>query len=107
VIRSGARNQVFVVRAPGKFEPRTVTLGLASNGQVVVLEGLEAGEKVVTSAQFLLDSESKLREVTTKMREPDEPADLSSKPLPLPTPQNSGNTDGEAIPNRHEGHRHD
>lgn len=107
VIRSGARNQVFVVRAPGKFEPRTVTLGLASNGQVVVLEGLEAGEKVVTSAQFLLDSESKLREVTTKMREPDEPADLSSKPLPLPTPQNSGNQGGEAEPNRHGGHRHD
>jgi Cu(I)/Ag(I) efflux system membrane fusion protein len=107
VIRSGARNQVFVVRAPGKFEPRTVTLGLASNGKVALLEGLEAGEKVVTSAQFLLDSESKLREVTTKMREPDEPADLSSKPLPLPTPKNSGNTDGEAEPNRHEGHRHD
>ena len=67
VIRSGARNQVFVVREPGKFEPRLVTLGLSSNGKVIVLQGLKAGEKVVTSAQFLIDSESKLREATAKM----------------------------------------
>jgi Cu(I)/Ag(I) efflux system membrane fusion protein len=67
VIRSGARNQVFIVRAQGKFEPRLVTLGLASNGKVMVLKGVEAGEVVVTSAQFLIDSESKLREATAKM----------------------------------------
>jgi len=71
VIRSGSRNQVFVVRAPGKFEPRLVTLGLESNGKVVVLNGLQAGEKVVISAQFLLDSESKLREATAKMLQPE------------------------------------
>ena len=67
VIRSGTRNQVFIVRAPGKFEPRLVTLGLSSNGIVTVLKGVKAGEKVVTSAQFLIDSESKLREATAKM----------------------------------------
>ncbi len=70
VIRSGSRNQVFVVRAPGKFEPRQVTLGLASNGKVVVLKGLKAGDEVVTSGQFLIDSESKLREATAKMLQP-------------------------------------
>lgn len=69
VIRSGSRNQVFVVRAAGKFEPRRVTLGLESNGSVVVIEGIKAGEEVVTSAQFLIDSESKLREATAKMLE--------------------------------------
>jgi len=69
VVRSGSRNQVFVVRAPGKFEPRQVTLGLASNGKVTVLNGIKAGEEVVTSAQFLIDSESKLREATAKMLE--------------------------------------
>jgi len=69
VIRSGARNQVFIVRAPGKFEPRLVTLGLTSNGQVAVIEGINVGEEVVTSAQFLIDSESKLREATAKMLE--------------------------------------
>ena len=69
VIRSGSRNQVFVVREPGKFEPRLVTLGLASKGKVAVLEGIKEGEEVVTSAQFLIDSESKLREATAKMLE--------------------------------------
>ena len=67
VIRSGTRNQVFVVRAPGKFEPRLVTLGLTSNGKVAVLKGINVGEELVTSAQFLIDSESKLREATAKM----------------------------------------
>lgn len=77
VIRSGLRNQVFVVRSPGKFEPRLVTLGLASNGKVVVLKGVEVGEQVVTSAQFLIDSESKLREATAKMLQPEERAGIN------------------------------
>jgi len=67
VIRTGTRNLVFVVREPGKFEPRQVTLGLASNGKVIILKGIDAGETVVTSAQFLIDSESKLNEATAKM----------------------------------------
>ncbi len=71
VIRSGTRAQVFVVRGPGKFEPRQVELGMFSNGKVAVLKGLNEGEEVVTSAQFLIDSESKLREATAKMMEPE------------------------------------
>ena len=70
VIRSGDRAQVFVVRGPGKFEPRLVTLGIESGGQVSVVKGVEAGDEVVTSAQFLIDSESKLREATAKMTRP-------------------------------------
>lgn len=69
IIRSGTRNQVFVVRAPGKFEPRPVQLGLDSEGRVAILDGLDEGEEIVTSAQFLIDSESKLREATAKMLE--------------------------------------
>jgi Cu(I)/Ag(I) efflux system membrane fusion protein len=69
VVRSGEREQVFVVRGPGKFEPRTVKLGVSSKGMVQVLEGVAAGETVVTSSQFLIDSESKLREATAKMLE--------------------------------------
>jgi len=69
VIRSGQETQVFVVRDAGKFEPRIVKLGIESEGRVAVLEGVEAGDEVVTSAQFLLDSESKLREATAKMME--------------------------------------
>ena len=69
VIRSGDRSQVFVVKGAGKFEPRIVTLGIESSGKVAVLSGLGAGEEVVTSAQFMVDSESKLREATEKMME--------------------------------------
>ena len=67
VIHSGNRSQVFVVTEPGKFEPRLVTLGIESSGKIAVLSGLTEGEEVVTSAQFMLDSESSLREATQKM----------------------------------------
>lgn len=69
IIRSGLREQVFVQRAPGKFEPRDVTIGISSDGWTQIKSGVTAGEEVVVSAQFLIDSESKLREATTKMRE--------------------------------------
>lgn len=67
IVRSGSREQVFVVRAPGKFEPREVTLGVNAQGLTQIISGLHVGEKVVTSSQFLIDSESKLREATAKM----------------------------------------
>ena len=69
IVRTGEQEQVFVQRAPGKFEPRRVVVGVDSDGQVQILEGLEAGEIVVTSSQFLIDSESKLKEATAKMLE--------------------------------------
>ncbi len=70
VIRTGRREQVFVLRAPGKYEPRPVTLGVSAGGMVQITDGLAAGEQVVVSGQFLIDSESKLREVSAKFREP-------------------------------------
>ncbi len=70
VIRSGERNVVFVVKEDGKFMPREVKLGLElDGGKVQVLSGLAPGELVVTSGQFLLDSESKLKEAVQKMLE--------------------------------------
>jgi RND family efflux transporter MFP subunit len=71
VLRSGARNTVFVALAGGKFEARDVALGVeAENRFIQVISGLSAGERVVTSGQFLLDSESQLREAIDKMRGP-------------------------------------
>ncbi len=69
IVRSGSREQVFVVRGEGKFEPREVTLGVSAQGLTQILSGVEPGEEVVTSSQFLIDSESKLREATAKMME--------------------------------------
>lgn len=70
VIRSGKRNVVFVTREDNKFSPRDVTLGVSLDGRMVqVLTGLAPGETVVTSGQFMLDSESKLKEAVEKMME--------------------------------------
>ena len=69
IVRSGLREQLFVVREPGKFEPREVRPGVSSDGWTQILEGVAAGEEVVVSAQFLIDSESKLREAAAKMLE--------------------------------------
>ena len=74
VIRSGRRNVVFVYRGDGRFVPREVALGHAlDENRIEILSGLAPGERVVTSGQFLLDSESRLKEAMAKMTEP-EPA---------------------------------
>lgn len=71
VLRSGEKNTVFVALPGGKFDPRTVVLGLeAEQDQYEVISGLQEGDHVVTSGQFMLDSESQLREAIEKMREP-------------------------------------
>jgi RND family efflux transporter MFP subunit len=68
VLRSGEKNTVFVALPGGKFDPRTVLLGAeAENDQYEVISGLQEGERVVTSGQFMLDSESQLREAIQKM----------------------------------------
>ncbi len=71
VLRSGEKNTVFVALAGGRFEPRTVSLGPRSeNNAYQVLSGLKEGERVVTSGQFMFDSESQLREAIQKMLKP-------------------------------------
>jgi membrane fusion protein, copper/silver efflux system len=68
VLRSGERNTVFVARGDGRYEPREIKLGArTANNRYEVTSGLKAGETVVTSGQFMLDSESQLREAIQKM----------------------------------------
>ncbi|MFP3983139.1 MAG: efflux RND transporter periplasmic adaptor subunit [Desulfurivibrionaceae bacterium] len=70
VLRSGERDIVFVRRNKDKYTPREVKLGMPlDNDRMQILEGLAPGEQVVTSGQFMLDSESKLREGSQKMTE--------------------------------------
>jgi Cu(I)/Ag(I) efflux system membrane fusion protein len=61
LVDTGESQYVFVSRGGGRFEPRSVRAGPSGGGKVAVLEGLEPGERVVTTANFLLDSESRLR----------------------------------------------
>jgi RND family efflux transporter MFP subunit len=67
VIRSGERSLVFVSRGNGRFEGRDITLGVEGDEDYEVLSGLAKDDQVVTSGQFLLDSESHLREAVKKM----------------------------------------
>ncbi|MFH1152271.1 MAG: efflux RND transporter periplasmic adaptor subunit [Pseudomonadota bacterium] len=71
IIHAGTQDLVFVDQDGGKFSPRKVTTGISlENGQVQILSGLAAGDRVVTSGQFLLDSESRLKEAIQKMMQP-------------------------------------
>jgi Cu(I)/Ag(I) efflux system membrane fusion protein len=68
VIDTGARQVAFVSQGEGRFEPRNVETGVSTDdGNVEVLSGLKPGEMVVTSGQFLLDSEANTREALAKM----------------------------------------
>ncbi len=68
VIDTGLKQHVFIALGQGRFEPREVKLGvLGDDGQREVLSGLKGGEDVVTSAQFMLDSESRFREAVQMM----------------------------------------
>ena len=89
ILRSGESNTVFVALEGGKFAPRTVTLGPRSDGdEYQVLSGLSEGERIVTSGQFLLDSESQLREAIQKMVRPGP----FSAPAPRSGPDGSSTT---------------
>jgi Cu(I)/Ag(I) efflux system membrane fusion protein len=61
VLDTGKHQIVFVVSGDGTFEPRSVTLGRDAEGYFEVLAGVQDGEEVVTSANFLIDSESRFR----------------------------------------------
>jgi membrane fusion protein, copper/silver efflux system len=71
VMRTGARDLVFVEQGPGVYETREVRVGETTNGHVQVLSGLLAGERVVARANFILDAESRLME--TMMGQPGMP----------------------------------
>jgi len=74
VLNSGEEQTVFVDLGEGKFAPRKIELGIqGEEGFVEVKQGLEIDEKVVISAQFMLDSESTLREAIQKMLQPKAP----------------------------------
>ncbi|GMR04186.1 MAG: hypothetical protein BMS9Abin23_0076 [Thermodesulfobacteriota bacterium] len=69
VLLSGERSLVILSRGGGKFLPRDIILGVETDDYYQVLDGLKEGDIVVTSAQFLIDSESNLKEAITKMLE--------------------------------------
>jgi membrane fusion protein, copper/silver efflux system len=74
VIQTGKRSVVVVAQGDGKFAPVDVEVGIDSNGQTEIRKGLQAGQNVVVSGQFLVDSEANLKASTTRMGEMTAPA---------------------------------
>jgi Cu(I)/Ag(I) efflux system membrane fusion protein len=67
VIHSGTRNVVVLDRGDGTFQVSPVTLGVNGDGVWEIKNGIAQGDQVVVSSQFLIDSESNLREAVRKM----------------------------------------
>jgi len=67
VITTGKRNVVIVAQGEGKFVPVDVEIGMEANGQTEIRKGLDAGQQVVVSGQFLIDSEASLKGIASRM----------------------------------------
>jgi Cu(I)/Ag(I) efflux system membrane fusion protein len=84
VVDAGREHYVFLARAGGRFEPRRVTVGIEQGDRIQILAGLAAGDTVVASASFLIDSESRLKAAI---------AGMGSQPggaPPAPAPRHAG-----------------
>lgn len=66
LIQTEKQNRVFIQNEGGYFERKEVDIGVVTQGRAQVLQGLESGDKVVTSGQFLLDAEASLNNVATQ-----------------------------------------
>ncbi len=102
VLQAGSRSIAFIDHGNGNLEPRTVEVGPKLDDSVIVLSGLKAGEKVVSSASFLVDSEAQLQAAMGAFLPPPAPAattkgeaaaqiqiDMSTEPDP---PRKGANT---------------
>ncbi len=85
VLDSGSEQIVFVAQEAGYFEPRQVRLGAKVDNRFIVLSGLQAGERIVTSGNFLIDAESRLKSAMGAMVHGEAPA--AKKPSPPPVHQ--------------------
>ena len=93
VIQTGKRTVVMLAEENGRFRPVDVEIGIESNGQTEIKRGLQAGQRVVVSSQFLIDSEASLKGVEAR---------LNVEPVPKPdsanlAPRHQGEAKVEAI----------
>ena len=112
VIDSGVRKLVFVSLGKGKFQAREVKIGIeGAENEFQVLKGLQEGEEIVVSAQFMLDSESRLQEAVQKMLEASGPQrsdsdqtetmDMEDKEIDM-SDMKMDDAPGQAKPRQHE-----
>ena len=96
MVHSGTQNVVFVSVGEGKFQPREVKLGDSDGQTIEVVSGVSEGEQVVTRANFLIDSESRLRASLAEMAN-------KQSAVPASAPASAG-SQGGASGGAHAGH---
>ena len=79
LIRTGREERVVIALGDGRFESRTVTAGIESGDWVAIIEGIQPGDRLVTSGQFLIDSEASLKASMQRMS-PAEPEQQGMQP---------------------------
>lgn len=83
VIQTGKRSVVLLAEKEGRFRPVEVETGIESGGQTEITKGLQAGQQVVVSSQFLIDSEASLKGVEARLNDPGAGASASAAPRHL------------------------
>lgn len=83
LIRTGREERVILALGEGKFEARNVKSGIESGDYVEILEGVKEGDKIVTSGQFLIDSEANMRASLTRMSEPEKNGMMNKKRMDM------------------------
>ena len=78
VIRTGKEDRVLIALGEGKFKAQTITVGIESGKWVEVIKGLNDGDRVVTSGQFLIDSEASIQATIARMNTPDKEMDMGT-----------------------------
>jgi Cu(I)/Ag(I) efflux system membrane fusion protein len=71
IIVTGERNVVIVAREGGGFDVAEVTVGIETEGKTAILSGLEEGQSIVLSGQFLIDSEASLKSAGSRLSTPE------------------------------------
>jgi membrane fusion protein, copper/silver efflux system len=104
VVDTGERQTAFVDLGDGYLEPRRVVVGERFGDRVAITSGLSAGERVVSSGTFLIDSESQLRAAAESMGAPQHVQDGTGARLPVRTPDSSPDA---PAPSLHAGHGRD
>ncbi|MBI3693427.1 MAG: efflux RND transporter periplasmic adaptor subunit [Acidobacteria bacterium] len=97
VLDAGERKTVFVDRGNGYIEPRQVEIGERLDDRVEILKGLRAGERIVTSGNFLIDSESQLKSAAAGMAGMGHGGSMSGKPKEA-APGGAGEHAGHGMP---------
>jgi Cu(I)/Ag(I) efflux system membrane fusion protein len=103
VIDTGDRRYVFAETSPGHFEPRVVTVGERSGDRLEILEGLAEGERIASSGNFFIDSESRLKaSIAQAPAPPAAPGGAKVAPPPGSGPDCDAEFDAAGMPDRYQ-----